>query len=337
MSDTRLTVSDLSVAFRVPDGVVTVVHNVSFTLSAGETLAVVGESGSGKSVTSLAIMRLLPPPPRAQLGGRVLLHRPEGDVDLARLPERRVRRYRGDRIAMIFQEPLTSLNPVRRVGDQIVEAIRCHRRVSSGDARRSAVRLLDRVGIPDPEVRLAAFPHELSGGMRQRVMIAIALALEPDILIADEPTTALDVTVQAQILELLREIQQETGMAILFITHNFGVVAEVADRAMVMYAGHVVEQGAAAEILTRPLMPYTSGLMRSVPRIEMAGRTRDALGTIEGFVPDPARMPEGCAFHPRCQSHVAGLCDTSVPVLEEAVPGHSLRCKRWRDLAGDAR
>ena len=334
MSDIRLNVSDLSVAFRSPDGVVPVVHDVSFTLAAGETLALVGESGSGKSVTSLAIMRLLPPPPRARLGGRVLLCRSGGELDLTQLPERQARQIRGDRIAMIFQEPLTSLNPVQRVGDQIVEAIRCHRGGSYRDARRKAIGLLDRVGIPEPEARLATYPHELSGGMRQRVMIAIALALEPDILIADEPTTALDVTVQAQILELLREIQRQTGMAILFITHNFGVVAEIADRAMVMYSGRVVEEGTTDAVLTRPLMPYTSGLMRSVPRLELAGRTREPLGTIEGFVPDPARMPPGCAFHPRCRFHEAGTCDTDLPVLEEAVPGHKLRCKRWRALDG---
>ncbi|GAB5467618.1 MAG: ABC transporter ATP-binding protein [Rhodospirillales bacterium] len=334
MNQRRLTVRDLSVAFSTPDGPLPVVHEVSFTLDAGETLAVVGESGSGKSVTSLAVMRLLPPPPRAQISGQVLFHRQGSDTDLVGLSERRMRRVRGDRIAMIFQEPLTSLNPVHRVGHQIVESIRCHRPVSQADARTRAIDLLDRVGITEPEARLEAYPHELSGGMRQRVMIAIALALEPDILIADEPTTALDVTVQAQILELLRDIQQQSGMAILFITHNFGVVAEIADRAMVMYSGRVVEEGRAAEVLTRPLMPYTSGLMRSVPRIEWAGRSRQDLGTIEGFVPDPARMPTGCAFHPRCRHHSPGLCDARLPDLEEAAPDHRLRCLRWRSLEG---
>ncbi len=332
MSARRLTVRDLSVAFRTEGQLVPVVHEVSFTLDAGETLAVVGESGSGKSVTSLAVMRLLPPPPRSALSGEILYHHDGQDLDLSRLSETRMRRIRGDRIAMIFQEPLTSLNPVLRVGQQITESIRCHRPVSAEEARRRAIELLDRVGITEPEARLDAYPHELSGGMRQRVMIAIALALEPDILIADEPTTALDVTVQAQILDLLRDIQEQSGMAILFITHNFGVVAEIADRTMVMYAGRVVEAGGAEAVLTRPMMPYTVGLMGSVPRIEWAGRHGEALGTIEGFVPDPAQMPAGCAFHPRCRHVRAGLCDQTVPVLEEASPAHSLRCLRWREL-----
>ena len=333
MSARRLTVTDLSVAFRSEGDLVPVVHEVSLTLDAGETLAVVGESGSGKSVTSLALMRLLPPPPRARLTGRATLHHDGGETDLIGLSERRVRRLRGARIAMIFQEPLTSLNPVHRVGDQIVEAIACHRDTPTREARRRAVELLDLVGIPEPEKRLAAYPHELSGGMRQRVMIAMALALEPDVLIADEPTTALDVTVQAQILELLRALQERTGMAMLFVTHDFGVVAEVAHRAMVMYAGRVVEAGSADAVLTRPLMPYTSGLMRSVPRLADAGRPDEALGTIEGFVPDPAHLPPGCAFHPRCPHHVAGVCDDGLPALEEAAPGHLLRCKRWREIA----
>ncbi|MEX2517803.1 MAG: ABC transporter ATP-binding protein, partial [Paracoccaceae bacterium] len=266
----RLSVDNLNVAFQGAGGPVKVVHDVSLTLRDGETLAVVGESGSGKSVTSLAVMRLLPPPPRAVLSGRAVLHGDE-DIDLLALPERRMRRLRGDRIAMIFQEPLTSLNPVHRVGAQIVESIRCHRDVTRAAARRRALDLMEQVGIPEPEQRLESYPHELSGGMRQRVMIAIALALEPEVLIADEPTTALDVTVQAQILELLRELQERTGMAMLFITHNFGVVAEIADRTMVMYSGRVVEEGGVAEVLERPLMPYTGGLMRSVPRLETAG------------------------------------------------------------------
>ena len=337
MSERRLTVTDLSVRFRTADGEVGVVHDVDLTLDAGETLAVVGESGSGKSVTSLALMRLLPAPPRARVTGRAILQRDAERLDLIALGERQVRRLRGARIAMIFQEPLTSLNPVHRVGAQIVESIRCHRRVDARTARRQALELLERVGIPEPATRLDAFPHELSGGMRQRVMIAIALALEPDILIADEPTTALDVTVQAQILGLLRELQQRTGMAMLFVTHNFGVVAEIADRTMVMYAGRVVETGAVERVLTRPMMPYTDGLMRSVPRLERAGRGDEPLDTIEGFVPDPSRLPAGCAFHPRCPHHVPGRCDERLPPLEEAESGHRLRCLRWRELAGSAR
>ncbi len=333
MSTRRLTVRDLRVGFRTEGGFVEVVHDVSLTLDAGETLAVVGESGSGKSVASLALMRLLPAPPRARITGRAILHHGGEEHDLISLSEARVRRLRGARIAMIFQEPLTSLNPVHRVGAQIVEAIRAHRGVSRGDARRRALELLDLVGIPEPQKRLAAFPHELSGGMRQRVMIAMALALEPDVLIADEPTTALDVTVQAQILELLRALQERTGMAMLFVTHNFGVVAETADRAMVMYSGRVVEEGTVEQVLTRPLMPYTHGLMRSVPRLDHAGRSSEPLGTIEGFVPDPAHLPAGCVFHPRCPHHVPGRCDAGLPELEAAAEGHRLRCKRWREIA----
>ena len=337
MSERRLTVTDLSVRFRTADGEVGVVHDVDLALDAGETLAVVGESGSGKSVTSLALMRLLPAPPRARVTGRAILQRGAERLDLIALGERRVRRLRGARIAMIFQEPLTSLNPVHRVGAQIVESIRCHRNVDARTARRQALDLLERVGIPEPGKRLDAFPHELSGGMRQRVMIAIALALEPDILIADEPTTALDVTVQAQILDLLRGLQHRTGMAMLFVTHNFGVVAEIADRAMVMYAGRVVETGTVERVLTRPMMPYTDGLMRSVPRLERAGRGDEPLDTIEGFVPDPSRPPAGCAFHPRCLHHAPGVCDASLPPLEGAEPGHRLRCLRWRELVGNPR
>ena len=330
MSD-RLSVENLNIAFRVDGKSVPVVHDVNLTLRAGETLALVGESGSGKSVTSMALMQLLPGPPRSRVSGRAILH-DSGDTDLLALSERRMRRLRGDRVAMIFQEPLTSLNPVHQVGAQIVEAIRCHRNVGVSMARRRALELLEQVGIPEPESRLASYPHELSGGMRQRVMIAIALALEPDILIADEPTTALDVTVQAQILDLLRDLQAQTGMAMLFITHNFGVVAEIADRTSVMYSGRVVEEGRTDDILKRPMMPYTTGLMNSVPRMETAGLGGDALETIEGFVPNPASPPPGCAFHPRCRFHVAGLCDSRQPELETATTGHRLRCLRWREL-----
>ncbi len=326
-----LTVEGLGVRFASEGREVGVVHDIGFTLDAGETLAIVGESGSGKSVTSLALMGLLPPPPRALVTGRAVLHG-AGETDLVGLSERRMRAIRGDRIAMIFQEPLTSLNPVHRVGRQIVEAIRCHRPVGAREARARAAELLEQVGIPDPAGRLDSYPHELSGGMRQRVVIAIALALEPDVLIADEPTTALDVTVQAQILELLKALQQQTGMGMLFVTHNFGVVAEIADRALVMYAGRVVEEGAVGEVLTRPLMPYTAGLMRSVPRLKDAGRPGHRLDTIEGFVPDPAHPPAGCPFHPRCGWHEPGRCDAALPGLEAAAPGHRLRCHRWREI-----
>lgn len=327
-----LTVEDLNIGFRSEGRDVTVVRDVSFTLEAGKTLALVGESGSGKSVTSLGIMGLLPPPPQSRTSGRILLHS-ETDTDLLSLSEARMRRVRGDRIAMIFQEPLTSLNPVHTIGDQIVEAIRSHRRMSRRKARDRAVELIGQVGIPDAPARLGTYPHELSGGMRQRIMIAIALALEPDILIADEPTTALDVTVQAQILDLLRRMQEETGMAMLFITHDFGVVADVADRTIVMYAGEVVEQGATETVLGHPLMPYTQGLMNSVPQLETAGLKEGDLQTIEGFVPDPAALPKGCSFHPRCVYMREGLCDVPPVPVEDAGDGHLVRCKRWKKLS----
>jgi len=242
---------------------------------------------------------------------------------------------RGNRVAMIFQEPLTSLNPVHRVADQIAEAIRFHDHLSKAQARARALALLEQVGIPEPAQRMECFPHELSGGMRQRVMIAIALAMEPDVLIADEPTTALDVTVQAQILDLLRNLQKKNGMAILFITHNFGVVAEIADRVMVMYAGRIVEQGSVAQVLSSPRMPYTRGLLAAVPRFEHAGLGQGDLGTIAGFVPDPAAPPAGCAFHPRCAFSIAGRCDSLAPALEEVEQGHQLRCVRWQELPAD--
>ena len=328
-----LSVEDLSIGFRSEGQDFTVVRDVSFTLDAGKTLALVGESGSGKSVTSLGIMGLLPSPPQSHISGRIILHGDDGDTDLLSLAEARMRGLRGDRIAMIFQEPLTSLNPVQTVGNQIVEAIRSHRRVSRGQARTRAVELLEQVGIPDAPDRLGTYPHELSGGMRQRIMIAIALALEPDILIADEPTTALDVTVQAQILDLLRRLQRETGMAMLFITHDFGVVADIADRTIVMYAGQTVEEGQTDTVLSDPLMPYTIGLMNAVPRLETAGLKQGNLKTIEGFVPDPAALPAGCAFHPRCGYMQKGLCDTPPTPIEDAGGGHMVRCKRWQQIA----
>ena len=327
-----LTVEDLSIGFRSEGKDVTVVRGVNFALEAGQALALVGESGSGKSVTSLGIMGLLPPPPQSRTGGRIILHGDQ-DTDLLTLSESRMRRLRGDRIAMIFQEPLTSLNPVHSVGAQIVEAIRSHRPMSRKAARARAVELIEQVGIPDAAARLGTYPHELSGGMRQRIMIAIALALEPDILIADEPTTALDVTVQAQIIDLLRRLQRDTGMAMLFITHDFGVVADVADRTIVMYAGEMVEEGRTEAVLSQPLMPYTRGLMSAVPKLETAGLKQGDLQTIDGFVPDPANLPPGCSFNPRCRHVRKGVCDVPPVPLEDAGAGHMVRCKRWQDLA----
>ncbi|WP_274426894.1 ABC transporter ATP-binding protein [Chelativorans sp. YIM 93263] len=330
-----LTVENLNIGFRSEGRELPVVHDVSFTLEAGKTLALVGESGSGKSVTSLGIMRLLPPPPQSRARGKIILHSDE-DIDLLSISEARMRRLRGDRIAMIFQEPLTSLNPVYTIGDQIIEAIRSHRAISARKARERAVELIDQVGIPDAAARLTTYPHELSGGMRQRIMIAIALALEPEILIADEPTTALDVTVQAQIIDLLRRLQAETGMAMLFITHDFGVVADIADRTIVMYAGQMVEHGQTEAVLETPLMPYTSGLMRAVPELETAGLNQGELQSIEGFVPNPASLPNGCAFHPRCTHTLSGICDVPPVPFEDAGNGHLVRCKRWQSILENA-
>ncbi len=331
---TLLSVRELSVAFRSDAGAVLAVGDVSFDVAAGETMALVGESGSGKSVTSLAIMRLLAPPPACAVSGRVMLNLPGVEpIDLLRLAEPAMQTVRGKAISMIFQEPMSSLNPVHMVGEQIAEAIRFHRRTGRRAALAEAADLLDVVGIPDATRRLRSFPHQMSGGMRQRVMIAMALACDPAILIADEPTTALDVTIQAQILDLLRRLQQRTGMAVIFITHNLGVVAELADRVTVMYAGRVVEQAAVGAAFARPLMPYTKGLLRSVPgRQVQAYGTRARLLGIRGTPPNPQDLPAGCAFHPRCDDFSPGRCDAAPPPLEAASPAHAVRCARWREL-----
>ena len=320
-----LDVSELSVHFRD----VAAVQRVSFSLAEGETLAIVGESSSGKSVTALALMRLLAPPPSCLISGSVTLD----GIGLLALPEESMRAVRGRQIAMIFQEPMSSLNPVHTIGAQIAEALTQHETLSAGAARARAVELLDLVGIPEPRRRLDSFPHHLSGGMRQRAMIAMALACRPRILIADEPTTALDVTIQAQILDLLARLQRETGMAVIFITHNLGVVAEIADRVLVMYAGQVVEDAPVATLLRHPLMPYTAGLLRSVPRLDAALKRGVRLPAIPGHVPDPAERPDGCSFHPRCHQARPGLCDSDAPALEHAAAAHRVRCHRWREIA----
>ncbi len=333
--DALLQVENLTVRFHSDAGVVCALNGVTFAVRPGETMALVGESGSGKSVTSLAIMRLTPSPPGCQVSGRVLLRGPDGlPLDLLALSGEAMRRVRGDRIAMIFQEPMTSLNPVLTIGDQIAEAIAVHQGTSRASAWDAAGELLDLVGIPEPRARLAAYPHHLSGGMRQRVMIAIALACDPAVLIADEPTTALDVTVQAQILDLLRRLQKRTGMAVIFITHNLGVVAEIADRVMVMYAGRIVEQATMRALFQAPRMPYTAKLMNSVPRLHIGGE-RIPLEAIPGSVPDPTNLPPGCAFVPRCSHALEGKCDVAPPDLEEVSPGHSVRCARWRELVAE--
>ena len=313
-----LEIAGLRTEFRIGGAWVPAVRDLSLTLNRDETLAVVGESGSGKSVTALSIMRLLPRHAARIAAGRVML----GDQDLLRLSEPAMSRVRGDALGMIFQEPMTSLNPTMTVGDQIAEAITLHRDSSRREALVEAARLLEEVRIPSAKQRLGDYPHQFSGGMRQRVMIAMAIACRPGVLLADEPTTALDVTVQAQVLLQLAELRRSHGMSVLFITHNLGVVAQIADRVAVMYAGEVVELGSAEALLTAPLHPYTVALLHAVPR---ADRDSDALDPIPGSVPPLTDMPPGCAFAPRC-AHVQPGCTAERPSLRVAAPGHQVRC-----------
>jgi oligopeptide/dipeptide ABC transporter ATP-binding protein len=314
-----LSVRDLTTEFRTEEGVVRAVDHVSFELAKGEMLGIVGESGSGKSATSLSLMRLLPPQGRVVSGSVEL-----GGKNLLALDEPGMRALRGARIAMIFQDPMTALNPYLRIGEQLVEGAILHLGLSASDAERRARALLERVHIPDAQARLRSYPHELSGGMRQRVMIAMALLCDPELIIADEPTTALDVTVQAQILELLNELRRERGLSILLITHDLGVVAATCDRVLVMYAGRVVELAPAAELFARPLHPYTAALMRSLPRLEAPPGTR--LEAIPGL---PPRLDRGafteCSFAPRCR-YVHDACRVADPPLVEATPGRLKRC-----------
>lgn len=326
-SERLLQVKNLKTYFDTDEGVVKAVDGVSFHLDRGETLAVVGESGSGKSVTSLSVMRLIPTPPGRIAEGEMLF---EGQ-DLVKKSEREMRRIRGNEISMIFQEPMTSLNPVYTVGDQIAEAIVLHQNKSQREAMKLAADMLDLVGIPEPGKRVKNYPHQMSGGMRQRVMIAMALSCGPKLLIADEPTTALDVTIQAQILDLMRKLQREIGMSILFITHDLGVVAEMADRVVVMYAGRAVEEGDVHDIFAKPRMPYTLGLMNSIPRVDRAREHQDRLQAIPGNVPNPLYLPSGCAFHPRCR-FVRDICKQDIPALEDTGDGHMVRCVRWQEL-----
>jgi oligopeptide/dipeptide ABC transporter ATP-binding protein len=314
-----LTVEDLSISFPGEGGGrVRVVDRVGFSIAAGETLALVGESGCGKSMSALAIMRLVPKPGRIEPGARITF---EGR-DLLSLPVPEMRSVRGARIGMIFQEPMTSLNPVTTVGEQVREAIALHADLPRGEARERVVELFSQVGIPDPRSRFAAYPHQLSGGLKQRVMIAMAMAMRPKLLIADEPTTALDATIRAQILELLRDLSARTGTAVLLITHDFGVVNEVADRVAVMYAGRIVEEGTRAELLGAPRHPYAQGLLRSIPRPEARGRR---LEEIEGAVPRPGHWPQGCRFHPRCPSAFEP-CATEEPARTIVSATQSARC-----------
>ena len=323
-----LSVKNLSTEFPVKKGIVRAVEDVSFDVDAGEILAIVGESGSGKSVTSLSVMGLLAEPGRVAAGSMEFEGR-----DLATLSEKDYRELRGNDMAMIFQEPMTSLNPVYRVGKQIVEAIRTHEKVSKKEARERAIDLLRKVGIPSPEKRIDDYPHQMSGGMRQRVMIAMALACNPKLLIADEPTTALDVTIQAQILDLLRRLRDDTGMAVLLITHDLGVVSETADRVVVMYCGQVVEEAEVRTLFDHPMHPYTLGLLKSIPRLEDDDTKR--LYMIKGMVPNPLEMPPGCHFSDRCDSCM-DICRTQMPKLVDA-GGRKVRCFLYEDAEGHAK
>jgi peptide/nickel transport system ATP-binding protein len=315
-----LEVRDLRTVFKGDDGEFAVVDGISFSVDAGRTLAIVGESGCGKSVTSLSIMGLLPKPHGRIAGGSI---RFEGQ-ELVGAPEPVLQDLRGNGIAMIFQEPMSSLNPAFTIGDQIIEGLLRHRRMSRAQARERAIEMLRKVRIPSPELRIDEFPHKLSGGMRQRVMIAMGLACEPRLLIADEPTTALDVTIQAQILELMRSLQQETGTAIVLITHDLGVVAEVADDVVVMYAGRIVERGPVQALFNAPQHPYTVGLLGSIPRLDAA---HQRLASIEGQVPGPQQMPRGCSFADRCPFALAE-CRVDIPALRDVGERHQSACLR---------
>ena len=315
-----LEVDNLTTAFQTERGEVTAIEEVSFSLDQGEILGIVGESGSGKSVTALTIMGLLPRPPARIVAGEV---RFAGEA-LIHQSEARLRKIRGSGIAMVFQEPMTSLNPVFSIGEQLMETLRAHERLSPRAQRDRAVEMLDKVGIPSPALRLADYPHQLSGGQRQRVMIAIALACRPRLLIADEPTTALDVTIQAQILDLMMDLRDEFGMAIMIITHNMGVIAQTADRVMVMYAGRVVEEAPVARIFDRPSHPYTRGLLDCVPALD---QEKDRLVAIPGTLPDPARRPPGCRYAPRCGLSVEA-CAAAIPALAAIEAGHRAACIR---------
>ncbi|MFC1491892.1 ABC transporter ATP-binding protein [Nitrospinota bacterium] len=321
-SEALLELRDLNTHFHTPDGVVKAVDGVTYSLAAGETLGVVGESGCGKSVTALSILRLIPEPPGRIFGGGIFF---EGR-DLTKLATNELRKIRGNRISMIFQEPMTSLNPVFTIGFQIAEAVMLHQGLNKKDAMGKAAEMLDLVGIPLPRQRVKEYPHQLSGGMRQRAMIAMALSCNPSILLADEPTTALDVTIQAQILDLMFKLKEDLGTAIIMITHDLGIIAETCARVVVMYAGHVVEQAPIKEIFGNPIHPYTIGLLGSIPKLRILGEEKvGRLQEIPGIVPSLHRVPTGCSFNPRCNEVVAA-CRETEPQLKEITPGHFVRC-----------
>jgi oligopeptide/dipeptide ABC transporter ATP-binding protein len=323
MKNPLLEVRSLTTQFFTEDGVVRAVEDVSFEIFPGEILSLVGESGCGKSVTGLSLLRLIPIPPGKIVSGELLFD----GRDLMELEEKEMERVRGNDISMIFQEPMTSLNPVFTIGNQIMEALQLHQNLDKKEARRRAIEMLDRVRIPSPEVRIDSYPHQLSGGMRQRAMIAMALSCQPKLLIADEPTTALDVTIQAQVLRLLKEIQSEMEMAVMLITHDLGVVSEIADRVAVMYAGRIVETGPIEAIFGEMRHPYTKGLWESIPQLK---EKRRRLNAITGQVPDPMNLPAGCKFHPRCYLMIDD-CKKEEPPLYPVNGKHFSRCIRWKE------
>jgi oligopeptide/dipeptide ABC transporter ATP-binding protein len=329
VAEPLLEIQGLTVQFRTPRATFPAVQDVSLSIGRGEILGLVGESGCGKTTTALSVLRLLPPGARL-VAGRVLLRENGDSRELVQLPERDMRNVRGSRIAMVFQEPMTALNPVMKVGDQVAEALLAHKEVTGAEARAAALEMMRQVAIPDAERRMKQYPHQLSGGLRQRVLIAMALMCRPLLLIADEPTTALDVTIQAQILALLAELRQRLGLALLLISHDLGVVAQIADRVAVMYAGRIVESGPMREVFAAPAHPYTRGLLRAAP--SLAAQPQRRMATIEGFPPDLRRLPSGCAFEPRCDLHIPE-CRQAVPELVEVAPGHWARCIRASEIS----
>ena len=317
-SETLLEIKDLCVEFKTMAGTVHAVDHLSYTLHRGEKLGIVGESGSGKSVSSLAMMQLIPNPPGKVTGGQILYN----GKDLVKLSEREMQKIRGNEISMIFQEPMTSLNPIIRCGKQIAESLRLHRGMKKKEAMEEAIKMMQAVGIANPQARAYEYPHQMSGGMRQRVMIAMALACQPQILIADEPTTALDVTIQAQILDLIRDLNQEMNTSVVFITHDLGVVSELCDTVIVMYNGHIVEKAPTADIFREPLHPYTQGLLSAIPRIT---KERKPLSTIEGMVPNPVERIKGCRFWPRCPK-ACDRCRKEEPPVFSGGEDRQVRC-----------
>jgi len=320
-----LEVDALTTEFDTDEGVVRAVDGVGFSVEPGETLGIVGESGCGKSVTALSIMRLLPQPMGRITDGRILFR----GRDLVREPIPQMEKIRGNDIGMVFQEPMTALNPVHTIGRQLTEGLVLHKGLEARQATQEAADILARVGIPAPDIRMGEYPHQLSGGMRQRVVIAIALACKPALLIADEPTTALDVTIQAQILELIKELQGEMGMAVILITHDMGVIAQTCDKVVVMYAGKVAEKAPVIDLFDRPAHPYTRGLLASIPRLDTIPKSR--LAVIEGMVPGLRDLPAGCRFANRC-THAASVCTEAVPPLQAVRENHMVSCARWAEL-----